>query len=72
MKIEVKDKNDVLFKDIEAGDVFQHGDYYYLKVSATFRIKGADFNAIDLEDGDPILFDDKDEVFVPSAKLIIE
>ena len=73
MKIEVRqNKNRAFFGDIYEGVVFQHNGYYYIKVSATFRIEGADYNAINLDDGEPILFDNDDEVLVPSAKLIIE
>lgn len=73
MKIEVKqNKNGVSFKDIFAGVVFEYDDYYYIKVNDTFRCEGAEYNAIALDDGDFALFDDNDEVFVPSAKLVIE
>ena len=73
MKIEVKqEKNGVLFKDVYPGVVFKYDDYYYIKVSATFRIEGANYSAISLDDGEPVLFNDNEEVFVPSAKLVIE
>ena len=73
MKIEVKqDKNVVLFKDVEAGEVFEYNSYYHIKVSVTFKSEGVTYNAIDLDEGGPMCFDDDDEVFIPSAKLIIE
>ena len=73
MKIEVKQKkNGVLFGDIEAGVVFQYNDYYYIKVSSAFRIEGANYSAISLDDGEPIFFNNDEEVFVPSARLVIE
>lgn len=73
MKIEVKqNKNGVWFKDVYAGVVFKYDDFYCIKVSATFRIDGANYNAISLDNGEPVLFDDDDEVFIPSAKLVIE
>ena len=73
MKIEVKqNKNAVLFGDIYPGVVFQCNDYYYIKVSSPFRIEGANYSAISLDDGEPILFHNDEKVFVPSAKLVIE
>lgn len=73
MKIEVKhDKNVALFGDIDAGDVFRYNGYYYIKVSSAFRIEGANYSAISLDDGEPILFHNDEKVFVPSAKLVIE
>ena len=73
MKIEVRKKtNGVLFKDIYPGCVFEYDDFYYIKVNDTFRCEDAEYNAIALDDGDFALFEDNDEVFVPSAKLVIE
>lgn len=73
MKIEVKqDKNAVTFGSIEAGVVFKYGDYYYIKTNATFRFEGANYNAIDLDDGDFSIFNDNEVIYVPSAKLVIE
>lgn len=73
MKIEVKqEKNGVLFKDVYPGVVFKYSDFYSIKVSATFTCEGANYNAISLDDGEPIFFNDDEEVFVPSAKLVIE
>ena len=73
MRIEVKQiKHGVYFKDVYPGVVFEYDSNYYIKVSVIFRFEGANYNAIDLDDGEPILFDDNDEVFIPSAKLVIE
>jgi hypothetical protein len=73
MQIEVKqNKDSVLFKDVYAGVVFQYDDFYYIKVSETFKIEFTSYNAISLDDGDPVFFNNNDEVFVPSAKLVIE
>jgi len=73
MKIEVKqNRNGVLFKDVYAGVVFKYDDYYYIKASNTFRCEGANYNAVALDDGDLASFEDNDEVFIPSAKLVIE
>lgn len=73
MRIEVKqDKNGVLFKDVYPGVVFKYDESYYMKVINTFRREGAEYNAVALDDSDLALFDDNDEVFIPSAKLVIE
>ena len=73
MKIEVKqNKHGVKFGDIFPGVVFQYSDSYYIKMSVTVRFEGADYNAIDLDEGEPFLLDNEDEVFIPFAKLVIE
>lgn len=73
MKIEVKqNKNNILFEDVYAGVVFKFGDCYYIKVSSLFRIEDAKYNAISLDDGEPVLFNNNEKVFIPSAKLVIE
>ena len=73
MEIEIKqNKNCVLFENVEAGDVFEYNNYYYIKMDKTLRFEGADYNVVDLNDGEPRLFLNKTVVFVPSAKLIIE
>lgn len=72
MEIEIKQKNCVLFENVEAGDVFECSNYYYIKMDRTLRHEGTDYNVVALNDGEPRLFLNKTVVFVPSAKLIIE
>ncbi len=73
MKIEVKqDRNGVSFEDIFAGVVFRDDETYYIKTIGTFRHEGIEYNAISLDDGAFAFFVSNDEVFVPSAKLVIE
>lgn len=72
MEIEIKQKNCVLFESLEAGDVFENSNFYYIKLDRTLKGDCADYNAVELGDGEPALFLNKSPVFIQSAKLIIE
>ena len=72
MEIEIKQKNCVLFENLEAGDVFENSNFYYIKLDRTLKGDCADYNAVELSDGEPALFLNKSVVFIQSAKLVIE
>lgn len=68
MKIVDKKSNVTPFSIIEEGEVFKSidsvGSYAYMKIaSITDCDDGAIYNAVNLEDGDLVHFDDGDEIF---------
>lgn len=69
--IKVKDDKD--FGEILNGVVFGFGGGFYIKMTDDLDTEDALFNAVDLESGEPVFFDDEDEVTVyPRAKMYIE
>ena len=69
--IKVKDDKD--FVKVSDGAVFGFGGGFYIKMSYDINAEDETFNAVDLESGEPVFFDDEDEVTeYPRAKMYIE
>ena len=61
------------FKKVSNGVVFGFGGGFYIKMPYDVDIGDALLNAVDLESGEPVFFDDDDEVTAyPKAKMYIE
>ena len=68
---QVTDNKD--FGKLANGAVFGYGGDYYIKMAYDLNTEDGIFNAVDLESGFPIVFDDEDEVTeYPKAKTVIE
>ena len=69
MIIEEKEKYEVYFEDLKAGDVFCFNETYYMKVEEDY---GDDIDAVELKNGICVEFCPDDKVTKVNAKLVIE
>ena len=61
------------FEKVSNGVVFGFGGGFYIKMPYDVDTGDALLNAVDLESGEPVFFDDDDEVTAyPKAKMYIE
>lgn len=64
--------NDI-FRDIDDGVVFGFAGDFYIKMAYDLETEDDTYNAVNLEDGNPVFFFSDEEVIkYPKAKTVIE
>lgn len=72
MKIAKKKKNNyVSFACLESGDLFKYYNDYYIKTERTLKYTEPYANAVLIETGEYMLFDEHDYVIPINATLVI-
>jgi hypothetical protein len=72
MQIEIKDKKNITFNSIAAGQVFYCEAIYFMRLDTEVFIEGKIKNAVRLSDGQVRYFSREDLVYPAQAKMVVE
>ena len=71
MDIIDKGKKTSSFNTIVAGEVFRYGDGIYMCIETVTSVMGIYFNAVSLNSGNLVSFDDNDTIELVDAQLTV-